>query len=428
MSLGHGASIVRDGLVLNLDAINPKSYPSAGTSWNDLSGNSNTGTLVNGVEPVKQNSIVLDGSGDFLTLTNLSATYLSTDFCIESWVYVTSQVSQTLFNTIPHQSFDINLNRAGSGQTALFIGNGSAWQTLDFRSSGTLTANQWHHIAVTRNSNVITIWHNGVSQGSTSAFMPTGFGTTAYIGTFNGSTGENVNGKLYGYRIVSGSPVYTQNFTPPARMSNISGTQLIVAQDGGFVNSASTSVVATPSGNTYVNDNGYMLFDGVNDYVIGTSNLPLSGNPSFTISYWARWDGATFSADYPSGVGNNSTGVVNTGVSTTWSSGRIALDFWNNRFRANSALNVQQWYHVSFVKTAGPTSSTVLYVNGVSVPGAVENGDLTPNITAAAFIVGRLDATRWFQGRITGIMIYNKALSATEIQQNFEATRGRYGI
>lgn len=41
MSLGHGASIVRDGLVLHLDAANLKSYPSSGTVWKDLSGNGN---------------------------------------------------------------------------------------------------------------------------------------------------------------------------------------------------------------------------------------------------------------------------------------------------------------------------------------------------------------------------------------------------
>lgn len=47
MSLGHGASIVRDGLVLHLDAANPKSYPGSGTTWYDLSGNSNHFTLIN---------------------------------------------------------------------------------------------------------------------------------------------------------------------------------------------------------------------------------------------------------------------------------------------------------------------------------------------------------------------------------------------
>ena len=41
MGLFHSASVVRSGLVLHLDAANPKSYPGSGTTWNDLSGNNN---------------------------------------------------------------------------------------------------------------------------------------------------------------------------------------------------------------------------------------------------------------------------------------------------------------------------------------------------------------------------------------------------
>lgn len=48
MSLGHGAKIVRDGLVLHLDAANKKSYPGSGNVWNDLSGNGNNGSISNG--------------------------------------------------------------------------------------------------------------------------------------------------------------------------------------------------------------------------------------------------------------------------------------------------------------------------------------------------------------------------------------------
>ena len=48
MGIGHGADIVRNGLVLHLDAANKKSYPGTGTAWNDLSGNSNNGSLLNG--------------------------------------------------------------------------------------------------------------------------------------------------------------------------------------------------------------------------------------------------------------------------------------------------------------------------------------------------------------------------------------------
>ena len=46
MALSHSPSIVTDGLVLCLDAANPKSYPGSGTTWTDLSGNGYGGSLV----------------------------------------------------------------------------------------------------------------------------------------------------------------------------------------------------------------------------------------------------------------------------------------------------------------------------------------------------------------------------------------------
>jgi hypothetical protein len=166
--------------------------------------------------------------------------------------------------------------------------------------------------------------------------------------------------------------------------------------------------------------NGWFTFDGVDDFVLGVSNLGISGNASLSISYFAQWDGATFSGDFPSGVGNNSTGTANTGLSTTWNGGRIALDFWVNRFRANTPLSVQKWYHVSFTKIPGLISSTSkLYVNGQEVAGAVEGTDTTPNILDSPFVIGRLDATRWFNGKISNTQIYNKALSAADVAQNY---------
>ena len=48
MGIAYNTSIVRDGLVLHLDAANKKSYPGSGTVWSDLSGNDRNGTLLNG--------------------------------------------------------------------------------------------------------------------------------------------------------------------------------------------------------------------------------------------------------------------------------------------------------------------------------------------------------------------------------------------
>jgi hypothetical protein len=66
-----GRGIVRDGLVLDLDAGIPASYSGSGTTWNDLSGNSNTGTLTNGptYSSANNGSIIFDGSDDYVALT-----------------------------------------------------------------------------------------------------------------------------------------------------------------------------------------------------------------------------------------------------------------------------------------------------------------------------------------------------------------------
>ena len=82
---GGQGNIVTNGLVLNLDAANPRSYPQPydGTTWADLSGNGNNGTLTNGptFNAVNGGSIVFDGVDDFIqctgSLTVTSATFVS---------------------------------------------------------------------------------------------------------------------------------------------------------------------------------------------------------------------------------------------------------------------------------------------------------------------------------------------------------------
>lgn len=63
----YGSKIVTDGLVLALDAANPKSYPGTGTTWSDLSGNGNDGTLVNGptYSNDNQGKLIFDGVNDY---------------------------------------------------------------------------------------------------------------------------------------------------------------------------------------------------------------------------------------------------------------------------------------------------------------------------------------------------------------------------
>jgi hypothetical protein len=83
------AGIVTDGLVLHLDAGNSTSYPGSGTTWTDLSGNGNTGTLVNGPTYSSANggSIVFDGAND--RITSSFATTSGQAVTYAGWLYST---------------------------------------------------------------------------------------------------------------------------------------------------------------------------------------------------------------------------------------------------------------------------------------------------------------------------------------------------
>ena len=86
MALAHSPHIVRDCLVLYLDAANTKSYPGSGTAMTDMSGKGNHGTLTNGPTFSSDNngSIVLDGTNDYISTINLSS---FTTFTIQMWIF-----------------------------------------------------------------------------------------------------------------------------------------------------------------------------------------------------------------------------------------------------------------------------------------------------------------------------------------------------
>jgi len=69
VALSHSPSLILPGLSLCLDAANSKSYPGSGTTWTDLSGRGNTGTLTNGPTYSSANggSLSFDGVDDYVS-------------------------------------------------------------------------------------------------------------------------------------------------------------------------------------------------------------------------------------------------------------------------------------------------------------------------------------------------------------------------
>lgn len=85
MALIYSPSIVRSGLVLALDAADSNSYPGSGTTWRDLSGNSNTGTLTNGptFSSANKGSIAFDGTDDYASVNTANSLYFPTTMTIQ---------------------------------------------------------------------------------------------------------------------------------------------------------------------------------------------------------------------------------------------------------------------------------------------------------------------------------------------------------
>lgn len=176
MGLGHSPSIVRDGLVLYLDAANSKSYPGSGTNWIDLTGNGNNGTLLNGVayNSNKKGYFDFDGSDDRVTIANTSywnnnVFGTATNFTIMCWAKIDSFFNWTcliqknggagFYSESQGASLWIN----SSGIQAVFA-NGEPNNPTGFGfilSYSTTNTTDWFHITFTGDGTTGRFYING---------------------------------------------------------------------------------------------------------------------------------------------------------------------------------------------------------------------------------------------------------------------------
>jgi Concanavalin A-like lectin/glucanases superfamily len=164
MAFFRGPNVVTNGLVLALDAANTKSYPGSGTVWNDLSGNNNSGSLINGPTFSSANggSIVFDGTNNYVAI-NAPTNIQSQNFSVSVWINPLAPVNaittiidydhaSTLVQGWVLQSEDATTNRyyyfgyydgtAFQPTTGIGVGKGiqitnSIWQNIIYVKSGT---------------------------------------------------------------------------------------------------------------------------------------------------------------------------------------------------------------------------------------------------------------------------------------------------
>jgi len=196
---------VVDNLRLYFNPASYLSYPSSGTTVNDLSGNSLNGTLSN--TTFNKSYFTFNGSNS--TLSSPDSALIepgSGDFTVEVWVnhsVIAGNSRCILSKTDGGNANDwgYGLRTSSSGATFMEIGNGSTSTTSP---SYTLSTNTWYQVVgvfTNISSNSIELYVNGVSRGSSSHSFASVRNTTSSlsIGSFNnniGGFGQWVNGKI----------------------------------------------------------------------------------------------------------------------------------------------------------------------------------------------------------------------------------------
>jgi hypothetical protein len=165
-------------------------------------------------------SAKFDGSGDHFTTPYNSQFDLGIDnWTLELWYYpltVTGDKTLIMINSHPSSSYASIRIAAANAQFRLLCANpSSTWINANL-TANVLTANQWHHIAATRNGSTFTLWVNGINRlsytSTVSLYNPSG---ATVVGQDPSTAASSVNGYIDSVRFIKNTVVYTANFTPP---------------------------------------------------------------------------------------------------------------------------------------------------------------------------------------------------------------------
>jgi hypothetical protein len=456
-------NIITNGLIYNIDASKNASYPGIGTTIYDLSGIGNTGTLTNGPTFSSQNSgsIVFDGTNDFINLPNTNLlTFGTNPFSIEFWMYSTYIYpgSGAIYKTILSNYNDYNGDFQGYFYLALFNLQNSTLQNkvgvldhtgnfLDFSFSVPIVPYQWTHIVLTRNGSSFTWYKNGTLQISSSVASNNFSGVrTSKIGGGVSSIGY-FTGSLPLMRIYNTTLTATEiqqnynatksryiNLLPP-----VTDSSLVLNLDAGnrasYAGTGTTWTDLSSNGLRASLINGpvfagtgistYFSFDGSNDYVDIPSSLSVNAS-SFTYEVVFR---ITTGADGNTLLNLNYT-FPNSGYIVRQTTGNNLIIYSDNgaetSISSTGTISNNTTYHLTVVQSGGSCS---IYFNGtLDKTASLANPVLT---TSNATYLGRRGAPSFgaqLLGNIYLTKLYNRALTASEVLQNFNSVRSRYNI
>jgi hypothetical protein len=397
MAYFHSPTIVTSGLVLCLDAANGESFrgePTTNLTTDTPSMNGWAGgyTLVD----TNTKTFLIETRQDNATTTSAWRTFY---WSVSAYVGQTITISGDVeFVSESNATFrDITI---GQGNTGAF----------PFHINGSDAADKV--VVSTKPINKIRMVWTGVINAT---------GIVGFTQWINNVTANGGNSILR----ISNVQIEAKSYATPF----VNGTRgTTVATGGGFGDlSGNSNNGELVNGTTYNSGNlGSLSFDGVDDTVTITNppNNPTGSSPR-TVSVWFYTEDSTWT--------DNVNNLFYYGSATTRQS--FGIDFFTTypnmeiwTFADDLTFSITGpkvgWHNVT--ATYDGNLNLKAYYNGVfsaekTLGGVLNTGNTSINI-------GSRTTLSYFIGKVSNVSIYNRALSAAEVLQNYNATKGRYGL
>ena len=438
------------------------------TSIFDTSGNSNTGTLTNG--PVwtsgrGSKAIEFDGTNDYIKMNNSASLEPSSALTISAWVKPNSTANGAILAKQAGTSTFDSYSLFYDGTTQKFnfyLGDSSA--TTQLQQSSTSTNNTWHHVEAIWDGTNVVMYVDGIYEGAT---------TTSTIGhqnsnpVFMGAQGDDAttatpdttyfkgaisNIKIYNYARTpaqvaldysrgqpvvwykfnecTGTSLYNAIRTPSNKPAGFNGTLTL-----GSLGTTSAGTCTGASGTTWKDGaigkfGASIKFDGSDDYVsmgTGTVSTLVNNSTAVTTALWVKLNSIPTSGNQFQLVGSaidsvaagaNDIKIIHTGVVSI--GGRSVSGDSHQSTASTISLTPGQWYHI--VQISDFTNDQLrLYINGTlnkTQSVSFGNSNFTKGTPSTTDQIGNYSGqSRYLNGQIDDVRIYNYALTATQIKQ-----------